>query len=178
MLLFSHFRVWLFCSPIACHQVPLSMGFLRQEYWSGLPFPPSMGSSWPRYGTRKSCLAGTESPAQPSNKTASLEEVIYFHHPIIDMNLLSLSLREYKMQNYFLFKISSWLCCLVIDWHIVRDNKNNLFFPIGFLNKVTWEYMEKYYTSISCNTLFFIVSNVSDVFINVMHFFHIPINFI
>ena len=23
------------------HQVPLSMGFLRQEYWSGLSFPPS-----------------------------------------------------------------------------------------------------------------------------------------
>ena len=22
------------------HQVPLSMGFLRQDYWSGLPFPP------------------------------------------------------------------------------------------------------------------------------------------
>ena len=21
-------------------QAPLSMGFLRQEYWSGLPFPP------------------------------------------------------------------------------------------------------------------------------------------
>jgi len=21
------------------HQAPLSMGFLRQEYWSGLPFP-------------------------------------------------------------------------------------------------------------------------------------------
>ena len=24
---------------VAC-QVPLSMGFPRQEYWSGLPFPP------------------------------------------------------------------------------------------------------------------------------------------
>ena len=24
---------------VAC-QAPLSMGFLRQEYWSGLPFPP------------------------------------------------------------------------------------------------------------------------------------------
>ena len=24
----------------AAHQVPLSMGFSRQEYWSGLPFPP------------------------------------------------------------------------------------------------------------------------------------------
>ena len=23
------------------HQVPLSMGFPRQEYWSGLPFPPN-----------------------------------------------------------------------------------------------------------------------------------------
>ena len=25
---------------VAC-QAPLSMGFPRQEYWSGLPFPPS-----------------------------------------------------------------------------------------------------------------------------------------
>ena len=35
---FSH--VWLFVAPwtIAC-QPPLSMGFSRQEYWSGLPFP-------------------------------------------------------------------------------------------------------------------------------------------
>ena len=25
--------------PVACHgQVPLSMGFSKQEYWSGLPF--------------------------------------------------------------------------------------------------------------------------------------------
>ena len=22
------------------HQIPLSMGFFRQEYWNGLPFPP------------------------------------------------------------------------------------------------------------------------------------------
>ena len=27
---------------------PLSLGFSRQEYWSGLPCPPSRGSSWPR----------------------------------------------------------------------------------------------------------------------------------
>ena len=25
------------------HQVPLSMDFSRQEYWSGLPFPPPVG---------------------------------------------------------------------------------------------------------------------------------------
>ena len=33
-------RVWLFATPwtVAC-QAPLSVGFSRQEYWSGLPFP-------------------------------------------------------------------------------------------------------------------------------------------
>ena len=33
-------RVWLFAAPwsVAC-QAPLSLGFPRQEYWSGLPFP-------------------------------------------------------------------------------------------------------------------------------------------
>ena len=31
-------RVRLFVTPwIAAHQAPLSMGFSRQEYWSGLP---------------------------------------------------------------------------------------------------------------------------------------------
>ena len=28
---------------VAC-QAPLSMGFSRQEYWSGLPFPSSLGN--------------------------------------------------------------------------------------------------------------------------------------
>ena len=34
-------RVWLFVTPwtVAC-QAPLSMGFSRKEYWSGLPCPP------------------------------------------------------------------------------------------------------------------------------------------
>ena len=34
-------RVQLFVTPSTVdYQVPLSMGFSRQEYWSGLPFPP------------------------------------------------------------------------------------------------------------------------------------------
>ena len=33
-------RVWLFMTPCTvAHQAPLSIGFSRQEYWSGLPFP-------------------------------------------------------------------------------------------------------------------------------------------
>ena len=32
---------WLFETPwIIVHQAPLSVGFSRQEYWSGLPCPP------------------------------------------------------------------------------------------------------------------------------------------
>ena len=48
-------RVWLFAIPwtVAC-QAFLSMGFSRQEYWSGLPFPPS-GISQPRDQTLISC---------------------------------------------------------------------------------------------------------------------------
>ena len=38
-------RVWLFPTPwTAAHQAPPSMGFSRQEYWSGVPLP-SLGNS-------------------------------------------------------------------------------------------------------------------------------------
>ena len=38
------------CNPMDCiaHQTPLSMGFSRQEYWSGLLISFSRGSSRPR----------------------------------------------------------------------------------------------------------------------------------
>ena len=37
-------RVWLFTTPwTAAHQAPPSMGFSRQEYWSGLPLPSLSG---------------------------------------------------------------------------------------------------------------------------------------
>ena len=41
LLLLSRFsRVWLCVTPwTAAFQAPLSMGFSRQEYWSGLPLP-------------------------------------------------------------------------------------------------------------------------------------------
>ena len=41
LLLLSPFsRVRLCATPwTAAYQVPLSMGFSRQEYWSGLPLP-------------------------------------------------------------------------------------------------------------------------------------------
>ena len=48
------------CDPMDCiaQQAPLSMEFSRQEYWSGLPFSFSRGSSWPRDQTQVSRIAG------------------------------------------------------------------------------------------------------------------------
>ena len=47
------------CHPLDCVacQAPLSMGFFRQEYWSGLPFSSFQGSSQPRDQTRVSCIS-------------------------------------------------------------------------------------------------------------------------
>ena len=47
LLLLSRFsRVGLCATPqTAAQQAPLSLEFSRQEYWSGLPFPPPMHES-------------------------------------------------------------------------------------------------------------------------------------
>ena len=47
LLLLSRFsHVQLYATPsTAAHQGPLSLGFSRQEYWSGLPFPSPMHKS-------------------------------------------------------------------------------------------------------------------------------------
>ena len=46
--------IWLFETLIITCQAPLSMGFPRQEYWSGLPFA-SPGGIFPTQGSN-SCL--------------------------------------------------------------------------------------------------------------------------
>ena len=46
LLLLRHFsRVRLCATPLTAHQAPLSLGFSRQEHWSGLPFPSPMHES-------------------------------------------------------------------------------------------------------------------------------------
>ena len=41
---FSHVRLCV-TPETAAHQAPLSLGFSRQEHWSGLPFPSPMHES-------------------------------------------------------------------------------------------------------------------------------------
>ena len=62
--------VWLFGTPwTVAHQAPLSMGFSRQEYWSGLPFPspgdlPHPGIE-PRSPTLQADALTSEPPGKP-----------------------------------------------------------------------------------------------------------------
>ena len=52
-------RVRLLTTPwTAAYQAPPSMGFSRQEYWSGLPFPSPGESSQPRDRTQVSRIGG------------------------------------------------------------------------------------------------------------------------
>ena len=69
------------CDPMDCSpQATLSMGFPRQEYWSGLPCPPP--GDLPTQGSNPhplcciSCVAGrfftTKPPAKPKNYMKSV----------------------------------------------------------------------------------------------------------
>ena len=66
--LLSH--IWLFATPwIVTYQAPPSMGFSRQECWSGLPFPSPGDLPDPRIEPMSPALAGrfftTEPPGKP-----------------------------------------------------------------------------------------------------------------
>ena len=63
-------RVQLFAIPwTVAYQAPLSMGFSRQEYWSGLPFPspgeiPNPGIE-PRFPALQANSLPTKPPGRP-----------------------------------------------------------------------------------------------------------------
>ena len=62
-------RVRLFATPwTAAQQAPPFMGFSRQEYWSGLPFPSSGDLPNPGIEPESLALAGTFLTTEPPEK--------------------------------------------------------------------------------------------------------------
>ena len=88
--------VWLFGIPwtVAC-QAPLSMGFSRQEYWSGFPFPPPGDLPHPGIEPRSPTLQVDSLPAEPQGKPKNTR-------------VGSLSL----LQGIFLTQESNWIPCI------------------------------------------------------------------
>ena len=86
-------HVWLFATSwTVAHQVPLSMEFFRQEYWSGLPFPSPGYLSNSGIEPGSSVLQADALPSEPPWKPC---------HRLID----------HKCKGLFL---SSLLCSIVL----------------------------------------------------------------
>ena len=63
-------HVWLFATPrTVAYQASLSMGFSRQEYWSGLPFPSPGDLPNPGIECRSPALQADVLPSEPQGMT-------------------------------------------------------------------------------------------------------------
>ena len=61
--------MWLFATPgTGARQAPLSMGFSRQDYWSGLPFRSPGDLPDPEIELASPALAGGFFTTEPSGK--------------------------------------------------------------------------------------------------------------
>ena len=70
--------VWLFVTPwTVAHQAPLSKGFPRQEYWSGLPFPSSGELPDPGTELTSPTLASEFFTTQPPEKPSHANYPLY-----------------------------------------------------------------------------------------------------
>ena len=67
----SHFsHVQLLAAPwTVAHQAPLSMGFFRQEYWSGSPCPPPGDLPDPGIKPGSPTLQADSLPTEPPGKS-------------------------------------------------------------------------------------------------------------
>ena len=81
LLLFSHQVVTnsLVTPWTVAHKAFLSMGFSRQEYWSGLPFPSP--GDLPNQGL-KLCLLNLQAGSSPLNHQRSPLSFLTFHYLI------------------------------------------------------------------------------------------------
>ena len=69
-------RVRLFVTPwTVAYQAPLSMGFSRQEYWSGLPFPSPGDLPDPGIEPGSPALKADASTSEPPGKPKAGEAI-------------------------------------------------------------------------------------------------------
>ena len=72
-------RVWLFATPwTAAHQAPPSMGFSRQEYWSGVPSPSL--ASFKKLKNRATMWSSNPTPGHISRENYKLKR---YSHPYV-----------------------------------------------------------------------------------------------
>ena len=110
-------RVQLFLTPwTAAYQALPSMGFSRQEYWSGLPFPSP--GDLPEPGINQGLLhcrqmlyhlsyQGSPSPKKGNAKECSIYRTIALISQAskVLLKILQARLQQYVYQNFQMFKL-------------------------------------------------------------------------
>ena len=125
LLLFSCCPVWLFVTPwtVAC-QALSSMGFPRQEYWSGLPFP-SPGD--------------LPNPTEPTSPALQADSWLLSHQrssQIIHSSILSTSLSELSPSCPWKWKWSCSVMSVSSQPHGLQPAR--LLCPCGFSRPEYW----------------------------------------
>ena len=98
-------HVWLFATPwTVAHQAPLSMGFSRQEYWSGLPFhfPGDLSNLGiePRSPTFQAGSLPSEPPGKPVTLYKRLSNKLWAWHFVLFFYLSKILWAFYEHNDY------------------------------------------------------------------------------
>ena len=116
--LVTNLHLTLRITQIVTCQAPLSMGFPRQECWSGLPFPSPGNLSNPAIKPRSPALQADSSPSEPSGKP--LQNVKVFERGELKWKAPYI-MEEYLMSDFFK---SVW--CKQIELVIFIPHKDNI----------------------------------------------------
>ena len=125
------------------HQTPLSVGFYRQEYWSGLPFPSSGGLFDPGIELTSPVapeLAGRFFATEPPGKPILLESGFPFNTEIDQRHINSVPVEQIYDQNVTMNSSKLYL----FQQHLYTVKSFSLFntkimlgFPADFQTPVT-----------------------------------------
>ena len=104
-----------FATPwTAAHQAPLSMGFSRQEYWSGVPFPSPGGLLDPGIKHAPPALAGGSLLSHKGTPHNHEESLNWIHKPTV-MGRAGRVVKRY-IKNDKCYKSFKALNCKCPDW--------------------------------------------------------------
>ena len=106
-------HVWLFATPwTVAYQAPPSMGFSRQEYWSGLPFPSPGDPPDPGIKPRSPALEADALTSEPPGKPIN-------HHRVFISPFTRLKdCPELQVIPNFPTSLMNWLFFLHFNWNI------------------------------------------------------------
>ena len=140
LLLLSHFsHVRLCVTPeTAAHQAPPSLGFSRQEHWSGLPFPSPMHESEKGKEVAQSCLTLSD-PMDCSSPGSSIHGI--FQARVLEWGAIAFSDCYCNVkENIWIPKNSApkrylwqWVMCIL---SLVSILQNERLWPLSSIHKI------------------------------------------